>query len=381
MSGAGETYGRRGLALLGKQRFAEAEVALRQAVAFDPGDAIALNALGVVLLRLERGEDAIAAFRAAIVARPDFADPHANLGHALTSARRFAEAVAACRAALAIQPDQADAWNNLGNALKAQGRLEDAVAAYRQAIALRPFLVEAHHNLAPTLTELGRADEAITAYRKAMDVPGCYVKARFGLCMAQLPILCEDDEELARRHAAYAQELMALAADVARRPKVDFMGAVGAHQPFYLAYHGRNEQELQRTYGELVCGVMARDAVAEIDSPTERDCFVAPLLAMTDGYEPQEQIRVGIVSGYFVNHSVWKIPIRGWVRQLDRARFRVFGYHTGGWTDDVTAEAARLCDHFVGGPRSVTSWQKAIQADAPHVLIYPEIGMDPVAGA
>jgi predicted O-linked N-acetylglucosamine transferase (SPINDLY family) len=126
---------------------------------------------------------------------------------------------------------------------------------------------------------------------------------------------------------------------------------------------------------------MARDAVAEIDSPTERDCFVAPLLAMTDGYEPQEQIRVGIVSGYFVNHSVWKIPIRGWVRQLDRARFRVFGYHTGGWTDDVTAEAARLCDHFVGGPRSVTSWQKAIQADAPHVLIYPEIGMDPVAGA
>jgi tetratricopeptide (TPR) repeat protein len=283
VSGAGEAFGRRGLALLGEGRFAEAELALRQAVALDPGDVIALNALGVMLLRLERGEDAIAVFQGAIAVRPEFADSHSNLGHALTSTGRFAEAEAACRAALALQPDRADAWNNLGNAVKAQGRLEEAVAAYRQAIGLRGDLADAHHNLAPALTELGRADEAIAAYRAAMDVPGCYAKARFGVCMAQLPILCADEEEMALRHAAYARELEALEADVVGHPEVDFSEAVGAHQPFYLAYHGRNEFGLQRRYGELVCRVMARGVAAAPEAPADRDCRVASLPAMTGG--------------------------------------------------------------------------------------------------
>ena len=381
MSGAGEAFGRQGLALLGEGRFAAAEAALRHAITLDPGDVIARNALGVVLLRLGRGEEAIAAFQAAIAARPEFADAHSNLGHALTAARRFAEAEAACRAALAVQPARADAWNNLGNAVKAQGRLEEAVAAYRQALVLRPDLADAHHNLAPTLTELGRADEAIAAYRAAMDVPGCYAKARFGLCMAQLPILCADENELAWRHAAYARELAALEADVAARPELDFTEAVGAHQPFYLAYHGRNERALQQRYGELVCGVMAGDVAAAMKLTADRDCFVAPLLAMTGGVGRGARIRVGIVSGYFVHHSVWKIPISGWVRQLDRSRFEVCGYHTGSWSDDVTEQAAALCDRFASGPRSVAAWREAILTDAPDVLIYPEIGMDPIAGA
>jgi protein O-GlcNAc transferase len=382
MSGAGEAFGRRGLALLEEQRFAEAEEALRQAVALNPGDVIALNALGVVVLRLGRGEAAIEAFRVAIGVRPEFADAHSNLGHALTSMGRFVEAEAACRAALAVQPDRADAWNNLGNALKAQDRLEEAVAVYRQAIGLRSDLADAHHNLAPALTELGRADEAIAAYCAAMDVPGCYAKARFGLCMAQLPILCTDEAELARRHAGYARELEALEANVAGHPEVDFGDAVGAHQPFYLAYHGRNEGALQRRYGELVCRVMAaRDVAAVMEPRAGRDCVVAPLRAMTGGGRPADRIRVGIVSGYFVHHSVWKIPISGWVRQLDRARFQVFGYHTGSWSDDVSALAATLCDRFVSGSQSVAAWREAILADAPQVLIYPEIGMDPVAGA
>ena len=384
MSGAGEAFGRRGLALLGEQRFAEAEAALLQAVALDPADVIALNALGVVRLRLGRSGDAIAAFRSATEVRPDFVDAHSNLGHALTLARQFAEAEAACRAALALQPVRADAWNNLGNAVKAQGRLEEAIAAYRQAIALQPNLADAHHNLAPALTELGRADEAIVAYRAAMEVPGCYAKARFGLCMAQLPISCADEAELERRHAAYERELAALAADLDAHPEVDFSEAVGAHQPFYLAYHGKNERALQQQYGKLVCGVMARAHPCHCEERSGPPTCSGEAIPIREGlprHHNAAHIRVGIVSGYFVHHSVWKIPISGWVRQLDRERFEVFGYHTGGWSDDVTEQAAALCDRFVSGPRSVAAWQQAILADAPDVLIYPEIGMDPIAGA
>jgi predicted O-linked N-acetylglucosamine transferase (SPINDLY family) len=92
-----------------------------------------------------------------------------------------------------------------------------------------------------------------------------------------------------------------------------------------------------------------------------------------------EPVRVGIVSGFFRRHSNWKIPISGWLSQLDRRRFRLFGYHTGRETDEETRTAAGLCARFVQGPLPIEGWRRAILDDAPHVLIYPEVGMDPVA--
>ena len=40
-----------------------------------------------------------------------------------------------------------------------------------------------------------------------------------------------------------------------------------------------------------------------------------------------------------------------------------------------------LFDRFVQGPMPIEQWRQAILADAPHVLIYPDIGMDPAAVA
>jgi protein O-GlcNAc transferase len=56
----------------------------------------------------------------------------------------------------------------------------------------------------------------------------------------------------------------------------------------------------------------------------------------------------------------------------------VFGYHTGSNTDAETSSAATLCERFVQGPYPTNRWRKEILADRLHVLIYPEVGMDPV---
>ncbi|MFO1061425.1 MAG: hypothetical protein U1E53_31205 [Dongiaceae bacterium] len=92
-----------------------------------------------------------------------------------------------------------------------------------------------------------------------------------------------------------------------------------------------------------------------------------------------ERIRVGIVSGLFRHHTVWKLMIKGWLTQLDRKRFAVFGYHTGDLRDEQTRLAAGLCERFVQGPLPQERWREEILADRPHVLLYPEIGMDPGA--
>jgi predicted O-linked N-acetylglucosamine transferase (SPINDLY family) len=90
-------------------------------------------------------------------------------------------------------------------------------------------------------------------------------------------------------------------------------------------------------------------------------------------------VRLGIVSGFFRKHTVWKILIKGWLSQIDRRRFRVFGYHTGGNEDAATKHAATFCDRFVQGPLSIDHWRQTILDDALHILIYPEVGMDAVS--
>ena len=87
-------------------------------------------------------------------------------------------------------------------------------------------------------------------------------------------------------------------------------------------------------------------------------------------------IRVGIVCGYFFQHSVWKVGVRGWVTQLDKQRFQVFCYNTS-YRQDAETEIAKAHAHrFDQGPHQAEDWRRIIEADRPHVIIYPEIGMN-----
>ena len=96
---------------------AQAALALRRALAADPGNLVVR--LGLMELFRQQG--------------------------------RLEESVGCLRKALVLRPDLAVIHNNLGNALKDQGRLDDAIACYRKAAALQPDYWEAHSNLIMTL--------------------------------------------------------------------------------------------------------------------------------------------------------------------------------------------------------------------------------------
>jgi protein O-GlcNAc transferase len=183
--------------------------------------------------------------------------------------------------------------------------------------------------------------------------------------MAELPALYQDASEIAGQRDAYAKRLAQLSADVAgARAPAALAEAIGSHQPFYLPYQGFDDRKLQTIYGSLVCKIMAaRYKTPDFPDPPATD----------------EPIRLGIVSGFFRQHSNWKIPIKGWLKMLDRSRFRVSAYYTGTERDGETDAAAALCERFVQGPLSLDAWRRAILDGAPHVLIFPEIGMDKVS--
>ena len=327
-----------------------------------PNHAGAIHLLGLIAHQEDRHDEAIVFLRRAIASKPDFFWAYNNLGVVLCQIGKLGEGIASYQRAVALNPDYAVAHSNLGAAYTDDNRPEEAVAQCQKALQLKPEYAEAHYNLATAFYRLGEAAEAIAHFEHALAINPNYAEAQLAVCMAELPIIFTDEAEVRVRRTAYERRLNKLIG--ARTTVANLADAIGTAQPFRLAYQGYNDRELQSRYGSFICRIMA-----------ER---YAPVKATTS-VALGELIRVGIVSGYFRQHSNWKIPIKGWISQLDRQRFKIFGYHTGLIRDDQTALAARMCDRFVQGPLPINAWRNKILADAPHVLIYPEIGMDPVA--
>jgi predicted O-linked N-acetylglucosamine transferase (SPINDLY family) len=394
-----EAHNDRGVILAANGLFADALSCFDKAVALNPGYNDARNNLGRGLRSLGRFDEAVAQFelvlksmpdspvahfnlasalelagrnpdaekhyRSAISLRSDFVDAHLHLAALLQGIDRLPEALAHAERAVTLRPDSAGVRNNLGNILRTMGRRDDAIAQYETAIRIDPDSFMPHYNCGVALRGEARIAEARAHFARALALKPDFLEAELALCMAELPALYEHESEIAERRGAYASRLARLSADVesARTPAV-LADAIGSHQPFYLPYQGRDDRELQTLYGSLVCKIMAARYPAA----------VLPKLPA-----PREPIRLGIVSGFFRQHSNWKIPIKGWLKMLDRDRFHVSGYYTSPDRDGETDVAAEICDRFVQGPMSLEAWRRTILDDAPHVLIFPEIGMDKVS--
>ena len=363
------------LARLGPQQLEEAAACFRRVIAGLPGHAAAHLQLGLALWNRGDPAPAVALVERAVRLDPKLPAGHGLLGAMLRTVGRAEEAIASLRAALAADPNDATACFHLGVCLceAPSGNTQEGVSCLQRAVALAPRNAQAHIRLCSVLAETGRRDEALAAYRAALALHPDDPTLQIGATMAELPMICDDAAEIERCRASYSARLGSLeqlfAGRLARaRPDTAQQDAeaIGTAQPFFLAYHGRNDRELQARYGRLVCAIMGAAYPQWAQAPD-----VAPPA-------PGEPIRIAIVSGQFWGHSVLKFPIWGWVSLLDRRRFRLYGYHTSARTDGETARIRRSFDRFVQGPLPVERWCEVIRADAPHILIFPEIGMDVV---
>jgi predicted O-linked N-acetylglucosamine transferase (SPINDLY family) len=357
-----EAHNNRGSVLTEMGRCKEAVEGLKRAVAIKPDYAEAHYNLGSALRKLDRHDDALQSFERALALRPDYAKAHCNRGAVLEALGRSAEALECHDRALAIQPDLAEALLNRGGSLRALKRYREAMQNLERLLVLHPGYAEAHHQRGLMLSDWNRAAEAVASYERAVALKPTFSKARWASCMGVLPILYADETEIEARRGEYQRRLTALAADYdAGRIPGDMSVGLGMAQPFFLGYQGRNDRDLQRQFGALATRIMA-------------DRYPAASLAPPPA--PDEPVRVGIVSGFFWQHSAWKVALKGWVSQIDIGRFRLFGYNTAAKSDAETAIAKARCHRFVQGPHPVEDWRDIILADRPHVLLYPEIGMN-----
>lgn len=353
-------------------RYDEAADLYASLAAEDPDNPRWLFGVSEVLIQADRPEAALPHCLRAVELAPENPAYLTRLGDALHLVGRNEEAIFRYEVALALDPHDACARNNLGAALKVLGRYDQAGEEFARCLELDPDNVPALVNLGVSAKEQGDARRACGYFERASRLSPDDLSLKLYHTMCRIPFAYEDEEEIEVCREAYAHDLadlFAAAMEAAPGALAGLARSVGRLQPYYLPYQGRCDRELMTRYGRIIhravnaaFAYIAEEAAKALPSPPG----------------PGERIRVGFVSGHFYEHSVWKLPVKGWAAGLDRERFKVAAYSVSTRTDCETEAARRIFDAFHEGLLTLEALARAVRRDAPHILVYPELGMDPL---
>ena len=351
-----------GVVLQSMGDFGAAANACLAALKLDPRLRDVWNTLGNCQARMGQEDAALQSFGRAIQLDPAFPAARINAAGLLLRMGALGQAERMCRELIQQHPGQAEAHNTLGLVLMKCDRFGEAAAAFRGALGARPDYDDAALNLGNALVELGEQGGAIAQYRSIIARTPGHAGARLALAVAAIPMMPSSPAHSGQVAADFAQATAELDEWASAQPGA-LAKVVGTVQPFLLAYRPDDVTAPLARFGRLVC----REAAGR-----------RPPAAAVTG---RARVRLGIVSGQVRAHPVWQIILRGILEGLDRERFDIRLYHTGQRRDVETDWAESAVAHYQGQPRSVERWVDHIGQEAPDILFYPEVGMDPLAGA
>ena len=353
----------RGRALAGLGDVAGARDAFAAGTRAAPESAAAHHNYGVFLREQGDADGAVKCLREALRLDPALAPAHEALINTLVEAGRAGEALRESEAYAASQPTSAATHATRAVAQFAQDQVEAAVESYRQAIAIPGADSAMFLSYGNALFAAGHAVEATQQYQRASDLDPNSARARLALAMSRLRPIYDDAVQMETSRRAFARALAELDAWLTPARAAAGAEAVGSAKPFYLAYHPVNAKPLLLPFGKTAARVMATGVAV-------------PPATATSGVGPRK-LRVGIAAAQVHEHSVWNAITQGWVRHLDRSRIELTVFKLDRRSDDATALARRHAT-IVETPTSLGAWVDAIVEAHLDVLIYPEIGIDPM---
>jgi predicted O-linked N-acetylglucosamine transferase (SPINDLY family) len=359
-----ETLVNLGSVLRQLKRSREALVPLRRAYATPQRSATLCNLIGACLLDIDDAPEAVKFFEAATRIEPEAADGWANLSIALGFCGEPEKAGRCAENAIALQPTSSSALAARAAVQIQHGQIDEAIATYWDAVALPDASNQTRCAFALALLKNGNADDAIEQLHLALAADSDNMLARWLLAMAQCKPIFDSAAESAASRASFSDQLNQLSAWFAAAPRPDAYVAVGSLQPFYLAYQQEDNRELLMRYGRLCVQCMESLPGASIKSRKPRP--------------GKGKLRIGIVAAHIRNHSVWVALTKGLVRNLDREKFELHLFQLDPASDAETEWAIRQVATFENRPKEVHGWAAAIRAADLDVLLFPEVGMDPV---
>lgn len=361
-----------GTVLHNMDRHREAIPLLRKAHALDANSYLACNLLGACLLKGGEAREAVSLFDAATRTEPDNAEGWANFSAALNVIGQHVRAREYADRALMLQPESSAALSALGEAQVNQGKIAEAIESYRRGIAAASPSRQILLNFAHVLMASGLNEEAIEQLQRAVTLDSNNLTVRWAIAIAHLKPTYKDTADLETSRQQFANSIEEVATWYRHTQGIhEPFDAVGVSQPFYIAYQPYNNRKLLSRYGELCVEWMAT-LPTTVSNTTERSA------AQPASAKVNNKIRVGIASAHVHEHSVWNAITKGWIDHIDVTQFDIYLFQLSPKSDEKTEKARRAVAHFENQPTSFTGWVAAIRAAELDVLIYPEIGMDPL---
>jgi len=326
----------------------------------NPGFADAWMEMGNTLTRMGRADDAIEALRQAILNNPENPYAYYNMGCALESAgyverprEVFEEAVRLDAKFVIAHYALAGSWKRLNNFRK-------AIESYQKVVELDPDFTAGHASIAGALREMGQVDEARESYQRAikLDPDNLALKIKLALVLPVVPQTKAEINASRKNMLDAVKSLRQMGGEIK-----DAYIEIGMTN-FFLAYHERDDRELQ----EQVAGLML-DVSPSLGwtAPHCRD--------MKNKSEPRRLI-IGVCSAFMRHHTLGKLTL-GTLQNLSRDQFDVVLLRLPGDVDEMTKQIDAACDKIVQVPFDLQQARTIIADEKLDILFYPDIGMDP----
>ncbi len=318
-------------------------------------DPSALHFAGVVAYRRGNSANAVSLLTRAVQGATD-PGPAVSLARILQGLGRDAEALDYYLQALDADPQLFEAHLAAGGISFRKRDFAAAERHFREAIRLRPQSAEAENWLTYLLDIELRFDDLIAHQMRMQSlVP---TDGRRIMLALMLPQFYRSIEEMQCARGRVAREVQNLLdgpplriADPAREIGVTMFG---------LAYHGENDRELLQQVTRL-----CRKAYQ-------------PRYRGQPGNRRRGKIRIGFFSEHFNSHSIGRLT-KGLITHLSRRDFEVYVFSFARHRDTVAEQIRAGADHYLAfADETLADIEAVIARQELDVLIYPDIGMDPL---
>ncbi len=254
------------------------------------------------------------------------------------------------------------AWA-MTRALADEGRVREALAHAESVAKRHPDSSAAHWLWVKRLTD----ETPLTALRELQRVPVATLvalDADAADAALTVPEQYADDAAITAWRERYSAGLSALANAVTGSSlKDDARKALVRHTAFRLAYHDRDDLSLQCARGDMLSALM-------------RPLTPARTLRERSATTP---LRIGFASKHIRDCTVGHY-FKRFFTDLGDEQISVHVYASGkrdAFTDEVQSHVDQLM-HFEDDDNALMAMASAVAGDALDVLIYPEIGMEPI---
>lgn len=391
----------RGAQLLNQGHHKEALKELLKALNHNPEDALICYNIGLAYYWLKDYVQAETYYRKAIITHPDFVEAYHNLAQTYSAQHKIPQAIdsyqkalelnaqdyqsafnlgliyrklgdsrraiAAIKSAIRSNPNLDEAICTLGMIFCEQYRFEEALVCLDQALCINPSMAQALYYKGVVAQKTGQYEISLQHYQKATTCDPAFAPAQW-LYHLSLPMVYDHPEQIEPyRHRFEANlDRLILSIDLSEEAHKTFaLKGIQTTTNFYLQYQGFDDLALQKKYGCFVHKVV-------------KACY--PQWTIEKKMPPlgsNPKIRIGYVTTFMHDHTVGTF-LSGWLESHSKTEFDIHCYHVGMRVDETTHHLRHLSHHFHYFAGNLETAAGQIHKDNLHILIYPDIGMDPM---